>query len=498
MHHSFKLFTKSMLMESGYGIPHVEDLPIETFLLMLKKLPQLTAVQKLDGANLLIGRDVQGKLFASREQKGGQRFYKPNEMPKRSAYDGFRAALAACLQINDILSQNIKPGQTLSCEILFGEQPNTVVYGKDGLSYIAFLEPCLGDDPTIALDQNLPGELAKLLAKKQVTTMEKANDTTDGENIVRAPKNVTWAFTSSDVVSPKLYDSIDLSEPLAQLEKYLKQPNKIALSQGEHLSNYDVLTGNQPKLSNERKKIGEDVRTNYKIPIKKQLMRLLKKCSPSLSREKGPVGSEGLIFKDLKSSEVFKVVDRDDFTTVNKFNYEIRNKIIGRVASSDPNLPLEQRGGIVGNARTRCALLLGIPGIELPSRTKKVLEPMAGSTKQHTLKNIVTALGPLSCESAKRKMGAIITSALHDLEDELDAFKAKGAEATIKLSNGADVGFTPEVRRRTLLTFADSRAELMDLLQKIRMASGKIDLVTPFIGRAVEELHPVTPDEEQA
>jgi hypothetical protein len=95
-------------------------------------------------------------------------------------------------------------------------------------------------------------------------------------------------------------------------------------------------------------------------------------------------------------------------------------------------------------------------------------------------------------------MGAIITSALHDLEDELDAFKAKGAEATIKLSNGADHGFTPEVRRRTLLTFADSRAELMDLLQKIRMASGKIDLVTPFIGRAVEELHPVTPDEEQA
>lgn len=499
--HTFKSYvaktTPLPLMESGYGIPHVEDLPIETFIRMLKKLPELHAVQKLDGANLLIGRDVEGKLFASREQKGGERFYKPKDMPKRSAYDGFRAAFAAVLQVSDVLNDELKPGQTLSCEVMFGEQPNTVIYGKDGLSYLAFLEPTLGDDPTIDLDQELPMRLAKRLSKQKVTTMEKASDTTDGETIVRAPKQVTWAFTCSDVVDPKVYQDIDMADAIGKLEKYLRQPNKEALGQGEHMTNYDVLTGKNPKLAQERKAIGEEVREKFKVPIKTELLRLCKKLRPSLAGADGPVGAEGIIFKDLKSSEVFKVVDRDDFTTVNKFNYEIRNKIVGRIASSDPNLPLEQRGGIVGNARVRCALLLGIPGIEVPARAKQVLEPMAGPTQKHTLKNITTALGPLSFESAKRKMGAIIISALHDLEDELDAFKSKGAEQKITLSNGKEVGVTPEVRRRTLMTFADSRKELMDLLHQVRAAQDKTDLVKPFIGRALEDLHPPEPDEEK-
>jgi hypothetical protein len=497
MHHSFRSFiTKTTLMESGYGIPHVEDLPIETFIRMLKKFHELHAVQKLDGANLLIGRDIKGKIFASREQKGGDRYYKPKDMPKRSAFDGFRAALAACLQVSDVLTSKLKPGQTLSCEILFGEQPNTVVYGKDGLSYIAFLEPCLGDDPTIELDQDLPTELAEILHKKRVTTIEPANDTTDGENVIRAPKNVTWAFTSSDVVSPEVYKDIDMSGAIKELEKYLKQANKEAYAQGDHLSNYDVMTGKEQKLSDERKAVSEEVREKFKLPIKNELLRMLKKIKPSLAGQAGPIGSEGIIFKDLKTSEVFKVVDRDDFTTVNKFNYEVRNKVIGRIASSDPNLPLEQRGGIVGNARVRCALLLGIPGIEIPGRAKRVLEPMAGSSKDQTLKNILIALQPLSFESAKRKMGAIITSAMHDLEDELDSFKEKGAESLIKLSTGKEVGITPEVRRRTLLTFADSREELMTLLQQIRVAKTKTDLVTPFIGRALDDLHPPEEDEE--
>lgn len=493
---SFRSYVqKQTLVESGYGIPHVEDLPIETFIRMLKKLPELHAVQKLDGANLLIGRDVKGKLFASREQKGGERFYKPKDMPKRSAYDGFRAAFAACLQIEGDLSSEIKPGQTLSCEVLFGEQPNTVIYGKDGLSYLAFLEPTLGDDPTIELDQDLPMRLAKALAKKRVTTMEPCNDTTDGETMVRTPKNVTWAFTCSDLVDKKVYD-VDLTDALDKIEKFLQQTNKMALNDGEHLTNYDVMTGKEANLAAERKRIGEEVREKFKLPIKTELLRLVKKLKPSLSKEQGPVGAEGVIFKDLKTSEVFKVVDREDFTTVNKFNYEMRNKIVGRIASSDPNLPLEQRGGIVGNVRIRCAMLLGIQGLEVPARAKKVLEPMAGPTKEKTLANIMIALQPLSFESAKRKMGAIITSGLHDLEDELDAFKSKGSEGKIQLSNGKEVGITPEVKRRTLLTFADARIELMDLLQKIRTAKTKTDLVTPFIGRALDDLHPVVPDEE--
>lgn len=86
-------FTKFLTEgNNDYGITHLEDLDVETFIRSVERIHKLEAVQKLDGANLRGGLDEKGRLYSSREQKGGKRFYDQKDFPKNSAYDGFRAA----------------------------------------------------------------------------------------------------------------------------------------------------------------------------------------------------------------------------------------------------------------------------------------------------------------------------------------------------------------------------------------------------------------------
>ena len=111
------------------GIVHIEDMPIDVFIKMLDKIEKLSITQKLDGAALGVGLD-EGKFFTSRELKGGKRFFSPEDYPDTSTYDGFRSAHQVLQKISsnmlDILGKNC----FINCEILFGQQPNAIMYNE--------------------------------------------------------------------------------------------------------------------------------------------------------------------------------------------------------------------------------------------------------------------------------------------------------------------------------------------------------------------------------
>jgi hypothetical protein len=495
--------TRALNEGSGYGIVHVEDLPIEQFIRLLKKVPELRAVQKLDGANLLFGIDRDGKLYTSREQKGGERFYAMDDLPKRSAYDGFKSATGALLKAEKFLQKHVKPGQALSLEVLFGPQPNTVIYGKDSLSYIAFLEPVIGDDPTIELDYSLPRLLAKKLHDKTVTVDTEVTDTSDGETFVKMPQVTKWGFACSDVVPQEELDSVDFKAELDELQKYLDKSNEAAEECGLDLNNFEVMKGGQPKLAEERKRLEEVVREKYQLPIKAKLLQVADKQKPSLrgqdpSEAGGYAGIEGIIFQDNETGERFKVVDRTEFTAVNKFNYQVRNRIVGRITTTKDDAPVETRGGLVGIAKIRCVRLFGIPGVDLPNQAKKGLQPYRGEDKGETVRNIAVAVKRLSFESIKKKMGAILTAALADLEDELNEFKEDVDELKLQLENGKAIKYTPEIRRRTLLTFAEAKRTIGDQLKHVRRAEQVEDLIVLFFKGAIKEMHQEPEPEPQA
>jgi hypothetical protein len=199
-------------------------------------------------------------------------------------------------------------------------------------------------------------------------------------------------------------------------------------------------------------------------------------------------GIEGVIFTDPSTREKFKVVDREVFTAINKFNYGVRNAIATKIVSTNPEMPIEARGGIIGDAKLRSIRLLNIPNAEVPSQTKKMLEPFKGDSREETISNMIDSLHQLNFPAIRKKIQAIYVNALDDVEDALTAFKIKADEYELDLPNGKKIKYTKEIKRRTLLQFADTKQNLYDVLAKIKKADELPELIEVFFGGQLDDL----------
>lgn len=494
MKRNFKSTLKQTLLTEGsdFGIAHLEDLDIETFLRSLDRLPELTAVQKLDGANLRVGIDENGEMFTSREQKGGRRFYSEADFPKNSAYDGFKAAHAVLEKAEGYISEVLDKGETINLEIIYGHQPNTVFYGKDGLNYIALLEVLPGDDPSIEPDQTKIKKLLDLVKGKVFVVRTIFNDTSDGIQMLRAPQVTDWKFIKSDVVTPEDLRSVNYAKELGALKSFLRDENLVARKLGRDLTNFEVLKDKSSDLSDERQALEAKVMDEFKLPIKKKLIDLVNKQRPSIRGEVNDEGAykgiEGIIFTDPKTREKFKVVDKETFSAINKFNYQVRKTIVSKVASADQNLPIESRGGIVGEARTRSIRLFGLENADLPTQSKKVLEKFKGEDRSETIEMIVKSLNQLNVQAVRRKIQAIYIAAIDDLEDSLNTFKENADEYVLDLENGQSIKYTAEIKRRTLMSFAEARRQLIEMINKVKRSNDLYDLIEVFFGRQLDQL----------
>lgn len=491
---SFKSYNAKQKLFEGtdFGIAHLEDMDIESFLRVIEKLHEFHAVQKLDGANLRVGLDDNGELYTSREQKGGNRFYKEADFPKNSAYDGFKAAHAVLEKCEGYFLEVLVPGESINLEILYGPQPNTVLYGKDNLNYIALLEMLPGDDPSVEPDQNKIKELMKLIKTQTFVVKTVFSDTTDGITIVRSPVVSDWKFTVSDIVPSHEIKKVNFVKELGDLKAFLKKENEFAREAGRDLTNFEMLKDRSRDLSDERNTVLDKIQKDFKLPIKGKLLELIYKQKPSLrgieDDEDAYQGIEGIIFTDPKTRERFKVVDKDVFSAINKFNYQARKSIASRVTSADPSMPLEARGGIVGEAYIRAVQLFGLENSAMPNQTKKAIEDFKGDDREETITNIVKTIHQIKFEAVRRKIQSIYISALDDVEDSLEAFKTGSGDYTLDLKNGQTIKYTQEVKRRTLMVYAEARRQLIEMLNNIRRASDMYDVIEVFFKKQLDEM----------
>jgi len=489
-----KFSTFQKLFEGDdYGIAHLEDLDVESFIRAVEKLHKLEAVQKLDGANLRAGLDEKGELYTSREQKGGKRFYKQADFPKNSAYEGFRAAHEVLFKIKDILESILAPGESMNIEVIYGEQPNTVFYGKDGVNYLAILEMLPGDDPSHDPDQGKVAKIVEACRGKTITVKSMGFDTTDGVTMVQVPKVTEWKITKSDHVPKEEIKDMDFEGEIAELKRMLDKENVVADKLGKHMTNFEVLKDRTPKLADERQALEDKVFKDFKEPIKQKLLKLVYKQKPSLRGMAGGEGAyngiEGIIFTDPKTREKFKVVDKDVFTKINQFNYSARKQVTGRILTNDPNATDEAWGGIVCVARLRSLKLFGMESVDVPNQTKKVLAKFRGDSREETVKNIADSLHQLNFQSVKRKLQAIYIHTIDDLDDALDSFKKSADEYELELEDGKKIKYTPEIKRRTLMTFAEARKQLYQQLATIRKTQDIEDLIEAFFKSQLDSIH---------
>lgn len=486
------------------GIDHIEDLPIEDFIFAIENFNKMIATQKLDGANLRVGVDKNGKFYTSRESKsGGKRFYKSSDYPEDViAYDGFRTAHQVLDKKKDIISKILGKGSAAEVEILYKRQPNAITYGKDGLNFIAFLR-MLDTPEDETPDQTKIKKLHDALDNDIVKVESKVTDSEDGEDLVFTKEESKWKFTVPEKVSGDVFKTVNLSKEIASLKKFLNATNKVASKVGnpEIKTNYDVMTSRIKDLKDEKERIKNIVQKDYKLAIKDTLLNtFVRKIKPGIQDEKlhpdEDLGIEGVVFLDPVTQKQFKIVDKDVFTAINAFNHEIRANVTGVIKSADPLASLATRGGIFGDARIRMSKLFGVDDLNTASGVKKTLRKFGGDTPEECVVNMAKSLNQVNVQATKKKMESILIATLEQLEEALQDFKNNADKYKKKLSTGKVVGYSPEVKKRTLLTFADTKRTLNKLLTTVKNSKNISDLIVAMFGRQIKEIFSEASEDE--
>lgn len=493
-----------MMQKENYlieGISHIEDLPVSEFIAAIKNISNMIATEKLDGAQLWFGLDQSGRLFTSRagKRRSAENIYSADEYKEMSASNGFRGAHAALQAKEDEIKKILRPGETIEIEVLYGRQPNAVTYGAGGKNYIAFLRGVLGT-PDSSVNQ-----LANMLNGTQVTVNVPIVDTTDGVNLSVMDADLEFQFVGVQQIDSNKLKDVNVDKQLKKLETFLNAPADL---KGMSLTNAELIgtsLGSIDKSIRPEAKLAKEealarIMTSFKLPIKKELLdNFVKKIKPSLSADDlngdEDNGIEGVVLRDPVNGNQVKLVDKDGFSTINQFNYAVRNQISGPIRSVDDASPLETRGGIIGNLRIKIADLMGNKDLARPMLGKKVFQSVKGSTPEATMKNVISGLkGSEDFRATKRKVLALIKATNAELSNALDKFKDQQNNYQLLLKNGKKIGLSQAVVKRTLLAFAESKKDLKQMFERVYAAKSFSQLAVIFWGRYALSIHEA-PDE---
>lgn len=482
------------------GLTHIEDLGINDFISRIENMSDMIISEKLDGANLWMGFDLNGKFFTSRagKTKNIKPFYSVKDYPNTSAYSGFKSAHQALEQSSKKIAKHLKPGQSAEVEILFGRQPNAVTYGVDGKSFIAFIRPVEGFGDEMATEADIE-KLEQEFENDEITVNSEILTSTDGETLTVEKTPITWKIVKTQTLDSKELKSINFTKELNALKKYLATKNKDVAKLGFDFTNGEVAGISLTKIPKEqreqikefRTQVQDEILNSFKLPIKEKLLNdFVRKIKPKLQGtdldDSENTGVEGVVLRDPTTHEQFKIVDKDIFTTVNAFNWGIRAAIDGIVKTDDPLATREMRGGAVGDSMIRIANLLGTKELAKSATAKRFLSKFQGKNEYDTAKNFADNLKDLNFGSAKTKIRAILNSTVDEVQDMLQTYKKEVDSYKVELKNGKEVKYSPEVKRRTLTAFAEVKSNLKNLINGIDEAKNFTGLILVLYSRALK------------
>lgn len=459
------------------GITHLDDLPMSKFLEVLGRLKSMSFTEKLDGSNLWVGRDDQGKLYTSREGKRtkAERMYSPDQWNAVGGNNAFKAAHTALLKVEDKLKKTIGTDQGVNLEVLFGSQPNTVDYGDEGKNMIAVLSSIPGTPAEVA--QAVSDALKGTDVDINVSLL--ASD--DGERIKEVPTVTTFKFTTPKKLDAAKLEDQKFHEEVKKLTDFLAQKSSVGMT------NLELAEINLQKVDKEkradvkaaREELLTTLETEYKAPLKRLMLDLL------LGNDKKK--AEGVVATDENGEQV-KIIDKDGFSAANKQAQAERATLMGPVMTIDPGASIESRGGVVGELKIKLADLLGNVDLARGAELKRVLRTLKGRSSVDTLKSFSSQFKPEDFQQIKSKAEALTDATIKHVAERLEKFKAA---SKTDLNGEGKLG--PDVVKRTLLYYAEVRKNLKVLREKIGAASDIQHLINALYGGAIASIHQEDP-----
>lgn len=484
--------TKTGIVTLNEGIVHIEALPVRDFINAIENVATFTASEKLDGSNLTFGFENNGKFYTSREAKGGKRFYNEDDFSDRPADTGFKSAHNVLQKVVGEMKGVLDNGEAVEVEVLYGRQPNAIVYGSN---YIAFLRMVPGDNNDKP-DQDKIQALGDLMKNRSIDVTTHGIATDGITNKAEASKQ-TWKFTTTSFIDNHHFQKVDVKAELKNFRHWLVQ---------KHASGYtneELMTVNLSSVKKEHRSAIKQARedaidgaTNkFKLPIKEKFLdQVLRVMKPALRdvevTTSEDVGVEGVVLLNPKTQQQLKIVDKDVFTIINQFNHAIRNEIKKTSYSTQSfAASLGNDQDIFGKMLTNIAAVHGIEQLGVYNSIKRTLRKMSGKTMQGTLKNVVGAFKTQKLSTLKSGIANAVEQGLKDLDAGLKKYESEWKNYRLKLKTGKEVTYTDEIHKRTLVTFAEVRKEMQEMQRDIAKSTEPEQIVVALYGKQLFPLH---------
>lgn len=499
---TFKGFFESTVVTTNHkvvqmldeGIQHIEALPHRKFINAVKNIANFIASEKLDGSNLTFGFTDKGEFYTSREAKGGDRFFHATDYENVAANNGNKSAHQALKKMEPLIKTIMKDGDACEVELLFGRQPNAIVYGSN---YIAFLRMIVGDNKEEP-DQSKVKQLGDTLKGKTVKIQVPIVTTNDGVKLSKDTVEHTWKFSSVSYIGGHHFKKVDVDKEINEFEEWLKEKHPTGYTNGDLLEIKlpSVPKGIRAEVKKAREEALKTAQHTFMLPIKEKFLNdVMRRIKPALRdvdvNPHEDIGIEGAVFLDPKTQEQFKIVDKDVFSIINQFNYAVRNQLKsatkGRKPAGDASLGIE--GDVFNNMLSHIAGALGMPQLAHISGIKRTLRKYKGDTPEETLNNFTHDFKVKDPHSLKTHVKAAIDTGITQTNQALKHYNDNWKNYKLKLKTGKEIGYTDEIHKRTLMVFAELKKELQEMAQKVEQSKSIGDVAMALYGNKLREIH---------
>ena len=304
-------FFRRMLLE----MIHIEDLKVNDFIDFVKNIYKAETSIKLDGTvALLFGLTDDGRFYTGlgrdfREVKEEKRMYSVDQWLKTEhiKVNSPASAHAALESKLAVIKKHLKPGETATAEIMFGDKPNSIKYDFGGTNWAVILN-------NDALGSALKGK----------TTISVPNYVLETDEIEKKSVQQSWDFGITEQVNTKKYN-IDIVGELEELEKFLN-------AETDGTRNMDILG---MRAAGKAKEMVKDVRAQaqkLKINIKEKLLQqYVRQIQGGVYAPAEGHSHEGIVLK--RGDKMTKIIDKEVFTRIHEEDWEPVNAA-GKIAKA--------------------------------------------------------------------------------------------------------------------------------------------------------------------
>jgi len=475
------------------GITHIEDASMEEFLHTVENLAKMTVTEKLDGANMWFGINDNGEFYTARgsHKGGGEEFKSPGDWQtvfggkNAFAANGFGSAHQALSKVQGKIKEVLQPGEAVEVEILYGTTPNAVAY--DGKNYIAMLRVVEGPPSRIK-------ELDALIKGKKAVVNSSLITTTDGVEIKRQKVPVEWTFTSTQFIESHHLENVNVQTEISKLKAYLKTPAK-SFPQYNNLEVLSLPLTAIPKESRSRFKeikamVHDHVMEKYKLPIKEKLLdQFVRKLGPKLGKSAEEGGwIEGVVILDPNTKRQLKIVDKDVFTTVNSFNWQVRAAVSAKVAGAK-----QLNVSLMGDYFQKLGKIFGVPNLFIAAQQGRILKKLGGKNAEETLSHLVTSLpegGDLS--KYKGRLSTLMRNKVKEIDKMLNKYKDDRDKLILHVNKGDSnkkFNYDKDIDERTLQVFAEMRADIIKANEVVKRAHSTAEILAVLLHNRLRVIH---------